>query len=40
MTDYAQLSVELHEKSGGKIGTELTVPLKNAHDLSIAYTPG
>jgi malate dehydrogenase (oxaloacetate-decarboxylating) len=25
---------------GGKLGTSLTAPLANAHDLAIAYTPG
>lgn len=40
MSDYAQLSLQMHEQTGGKIGTKLTVPLENTHDLSVAYTPG
>ncbi|MEK6902422.1 MAG: NADP-dependent malic enzyme [archaeon] len=35
-----QESVEVHKKIGGKIGTYSKVPVKTAHDLSIAYTPG
>lgn len=33
-------SVELHRKSGGKIGIALRVPLSTKDDLSLAYTPG
>ncbi len=33
-------SLELHKKHGGKLETRSKVPLKNAHDLSLAYTPG
>ncbi len=33
-------SVELHEKHRGKIEVYSKVPLKNRHDLSLAYTPG
>jgi malate dehydrogenase (oxaloacetate-decarboxylating) len=40
MSDYGKLSVELHEKHGGKIETGLKVPLKTKLDMSLAYTPG
>jgi malate dehydrogenase (oxaloacetate-decarboxylating) len=33
-------SIALHRKHGGKIETGLRVPLENALDLSLAYTPG
>ena len=33
-------SVELHEKYRGKIEVYSKVPIKNRHDLSLAYTPG
>ena len=33
-------SVELHEKYHGKIEVYSKVPIKNRHDLSLAYTPG
>lgn len=33
-------SVELHEDHHGKIEVYSKVPLKNRHDLSLAYTPG
>jgi malate dehydrogenase (oxaloacetate-decarboxylating) len=33
-------SVELHEKHHGKIEVCSKVPIKNRHDLSLAYTPG
>lgn len=33
-------SVRWHKKYGGKLGTYSKVPLKNKHDLSLAYTPG
>jgi len=38
--DYAKLSLEMHEKSVGKISIISKVPIKNSYDLSIAYTPG
>lgn len=38
--DYSKASLELHGKFGGKISTELKVPLENKDDLSLAYTPG
>jgi malate dehydrogenase (oxaloacetate-decarboxylating) len=33
-------SVELHEKYHGKIEIYSKVPIRNRHDLSLAYTPG
>ena len=33
-------SIELHEKYHGKIEVASKVPIKNRHDLSLAYTPG
>ncbi|HWR39674.1 MAG TPA: NADP-dependent malic enzyme [Patescibacteria group bacterium] len=33
-------SVKLHKDNNGKLGVALKVPLKDRHDLSIAYTPG
>lgn len=33
-------SVELHEKYQGKLEVYSKVPIKNRHDLSLAYTPG
>ncbi|MCK9580616.1 MAG: NADP-dependent malic enzyme [Methanoregula sp.] len=33
-------SVELHEKHHGKIEVYSKVPIRNRHDLSLAYTPG
>jgi malate dehydrogenase (oxaloacetate-decarboxylating) len=33
-------SVELHEKYHGKIEVYSKVPVRNRHDLSLAYTPG
>ena len=38
--DYSKLSLEMHEKSKGKIEIVSKVKLENSHDLSIAYTPG
>ena len=38
--DYAQRSLECHEKWAGKITVNSTVPVDNAEDLSLAYTPG
>lgn len=38
--DYNQLALELHEKHKGKIQVNSSIPLKNAQDLSVAYTPG
>lgn len=38
--DYAQLSIEAHQKTRGKITVESKMPLETKDDLSIAYTPG
>ena len=38
--DYAAKSLEMHEKWAGKIEVVSTVPVANAEDLSLAYTPG
>lgn len=38
--DYKQLSIDAHARTKGKISIESKMPLENAHDLSIAYTPG
>lgn len=38
--DYAQLALEAHRKTKGKISIESRMPLETSDDLSIAYTPG
>ena len=38
--DYDAASVELHEKTHGKIAIASRVPLESRRDLSLAYTPG
>ncbi len=38
--DLYQKSLELHRKFRGKIELKSRVPLKDQHDLSLAYTPG
>lgn len=38
--DYAERSVSLHKKFGGKLGIVSKVPLETVDDLSVAYTPG
>ncbi|WP_455537841.1 NAD(P)-dependent malic enzyme [Terrisporobacter sp.] len=38
--DFAQLSLEMHEKNGGKVSIQSKVEVKSKDDLSIAYTPG
>jgi malate dehydrogenase (oxaloacetate-decarboxylating) len=38
--DYAERSLALHERLGGKIETKLKTPLVTRDDLSICYTPG
>lgn len=40
MSDYARESVELHEKTVGKLGVSSKVSLATRKDLSLAYTPG
>lgn len=38
--NYQKLSIEAHKRSRGKLATTSKLPIKNHHDLSIAYTPG
>ena len=38
--DYAKESLRLHGEWGGKIEVSVRVPVENADDLSLAYTPG
>ena len=38
--DYAKESLKKHYEWAGKISVVSTVPVKNAEDLSLAYTPG
>ncbi|MDD5923009.1 MAG: NAD-dependent malic enzyme [Eubacteriales bacterium] len=38
--DYASESLKKHREWKGKIEVEAKVPVKNAEDLSLAYTPG
>ena len=38
--DFAQLSLEMHEKHGGKVSIQSKVEIKCKDDLSTAYTPG
>lgn len=38
--DFAQLSLEMHEKYGGKVSIQSKVEIKCKDDLSTAYTPG
>lgn len=40
MSDLYEESLVLHEKYRGKLKVEPKVPCENAHDLSVAYTPG
>lgn len=40
MKDIYTRSIDLHKKYGGKLEIKSKVPLKNHHDLSLAYTPG
>ena len=40
MNDTNTASIALHAEKKGKIKTGLRVPLENARDLSLAYTPG
>lgn len=40
MSDFKKESLELHRLYQGKISTGISVPIKNKHDLSLAYTPG
>ena len=38
--DYAERALELHEQWRGKIEINCRVPVDNAGDLAMAYTPG
>ena len=40
MTPIAEESLKLHYEKKGKIEVVSTVPVKDKHDLSVAYTPG
>ena len=40
MNPIAEESMKLHREKRGKLEIIPTVPLKDAHDLSVAYTPG
>ena len=40
MTPIAEESLKLHYEKKGKIEVVPTVPVKDKHDLSVAYTPG
>ncbi len=40
MEDLGQKSLDLHKQFGGKLEVKSKVPLKNRHDLALAYTPG
>jgi len=40
LANYDLEALALHELRPGKLSVRSTVPLKTAHDLSIAYTPG
>ncbi len=38
--DLKEEAIEFHKKFKGKIGTLILTPIKDKHDLSLAYTPG
>lgn len=38
--DVYEESYELHKNNKGKLAVKSKIPLKNKHDLSLAYTPG
>lgn len=40
MSDIYQEALALHAKTKGKLEVNLKTPLEDAHDLSLAYTPG
>ena len=40
MTPIAEESLQFHYEKRGKIEVTATVPVKDKHDLSVAYTPG
>lgn len=38
--DIKEESLKLHKEDKGKLQVNVKVPIKNKHDLSLAYTPG
>ncbi|NGQ94868.1 NAD-dependent malic enzyme [Brevibacillus sp. SYP-B805] len=40
MSKLREEALELHKKNQGKLSAVAKVPLRNAHDLSLAYSPG
>lgn len=38
--DFKKQALEYHAKHKGKLATWVTTPIRNIHDLSLAYTPG
>ncbi|MGM9917938.1 MAG: NAD-dependent malic enzyme, partial [Lactimicrobium massiliense] len=40
MSDLYEESLQMHARYHGKLKVEPKVPCQDAHDLSIAYTPG
>lgn len=40
MSDFDAESLALHRQNKGKLAVQSKVPVKNRHELSIAYTPG
>jgi malate dehydrogenase (oxaloacetate-decarboxylating) len=40
MSNLSQQALDLHKKHQGKLGVTSRVKIENAHDLSLAYTPG
>ncbi|UOF90500.1 NAD-dependent malic enzyme [Fodinisporobacter ferrooxydans] len=40
MSDQRQEAIQLHQKNRGKLAVQAKVPLQNARDLSLAYSPG
>lgn len=40
LSDLRREALELHEKNQGKLSSTAKVPLRDAHDLSLAYSPG
>lgn len=40
MSELRERSLELHRKNKGKLEVHSKVPVSNADDLSLAYSPG
>lgn len=40
MSNITDRSIQLHKKFQGKLETTVKIPVNNADDLSLAYTPG